>query len=293
MNIRAILLMIFAMAGFAIEDVCIKILYNMGVPPGMILTVLAALGGCVFLGIAKAQGAMFFSPIFWTPPVLWRNLGEAIGTLGFMTAIALSDISTASAILQATPLAVTMGAALFLGEPVGWRRWSAIIAGFVGVVIIIRPGMAGFDPLSLLAVLGVIGLSMRDVATRALPKDASSTMLSTYSFWILVPLGIAQLYIMDTPPVMPREAYLPMLFAVGIGVIAYYALISAMRLGQTAAVTPFRYTRLIFALGFGVFFFGERPDTWTYVGAFIIIFSGLYTFWREQQRTRRAASVLS
>lgn len=289
MNIRAILLMIFAMAGFAVEDACIKLLSNMGVPPGMILTVLAALGGCVFLGIAKAQGAVFFSPIFWTAPVLLRNFGEAIGTLGFMTAIALSDISTASAILQATPLAVTMGAALFLGEPVGWRRWMAIIVGFIGVLIIIRPGMSGFDPLSLLAVLGVIGLSIRDVATRALPSEASSTMLSTYSFWILVPLGIGQMYVMQTPAVLPTAAYGPMLFAVAIGVIAYYALIVAMRIGQTAVVTPFRYTRLIFALGFGVFFFGERPDPLTYLGAAIIIGSGLYTFWRENRRNASKA----
>src|SRR6056297_4023815 len=96
------------------------------------------------------------------------------GTMCFVTAIALTPLSQASAILQATPLAVTLGAALFLAEPVGWRRWSAILVGFAGVLMVVRPGLAGFAPASLFAVQAVFGLAMRDLATRAVPAAISS-----------------------------------------------------------------------------------------------------------------------
>lgn len=290
-NLRAILLMILGMAGFAIEDLCIKLMANAGMSVGAIMIVLAILGGFVFLLIAKSQGAQFFSPIFWTRPVIIRNLCEAAGAIGFMTAIAFSDISVASAILQAAPLLVTLGGALFLGEAVGWRRMLAIIAGLIGVLIIIRPGFDGFDPMSLFAVLGVLCLSARDVATRALPKSASSTMLSVYAFWALIPVGIIYHNIQGhSAPFEVADILWPTIAAIVSGVIAYYALIVSMRIGETAVVTPFRYTRLIFAMIIGIVVFGERPDIWTYIGALIVIGSGLFTLWRERQLAQRIAA---
>src|SRR6056297_1665102 len=185
-NLRGSILMVLAMAGFALEDMFIKRLADT-LPVGQIIIFLGFGGALIFGAITMAQGRGLWSRDLLSRPVLLRNFGEIVGTLGFVTAIALTPLSSASAILQATPLAVTLGAALFLGEAVGWRRWSAILVGFLGVLMVIRPGLEGFEPASLFAVQGVIGLAIRDLATRAVPRSISSMQLSTYAFATLVP----------------------------------------------------------------------------------------------------------
>jgi drug/metabolite transporter (DMT)-like permease len=280
-NLRGAILMTAAMLGFAIEDMFIKLLAAT-VPLGMVLILLGAGGALVFAVLALMRGDALFSRDLLARSVLIRNSGELIGTIGFITAIALTPLSSASAILQATPLVVTLGAALFLGEQVGWRRWSAILAGFAGVLLIIRPGLAAFEPLSLFAVLGVIGLALRDLATRTVPRSISSMQLSTYAFATLVPAGFGMLAFTGQSLRMltPLEGLL-MAAALGFGVLAYYAIVAAMRMGDVAVITPFRYSRLVFALIFGVLFFGERPDAATLAGSALIVASGIYTFWRE------------
>jgi drug/metabolite transporter (DMT)-like permease len=289
-NQRGALLMTAAMLGFAIEDMFIKLLAAT-VPLGMVLILLGAGGAVVFAVLALMRGDALFSRDLLARSVLIRNTGELIGTIGFITAIALTPLSSASAILQATPLVVTLGAALFLGEQVGWRRWSAILVGFAGVLLIIRPGLEAFEPLSLFAVLGVIGLALRDLATRTVPRAISSMQLSTYAFATLMPAGFGMLaFTGDSLRMLTPLEWLLMAAALGFGVLAYYAIVAAMRMGDVAVITPFRYSRLVFALGFGMFFFGERPDFATLVGSALIVASGIYTFWREA-RLARARSL--
>ncbi|RKT30374.1 drug/metabolite transporter (DMT)-like permease [Roseovarius halotolerans] len=292
-NLRASALMVLAMFGFALEDMFIKRL-SADLPVGQILIMLGSGGAVAFGLIALARGHRLFSRDLFSGPVLLRNLGELIGTLGFVTAIALTPLSSASAILQATPLAVTLGAALFMGEQVGWRRWSAIIVGFAGVLLVIRPGLEGFEPASLFAVQAVIGLALRDLATRAVPRSVTSMQLSSYGFATTVPAGVVLIWLsggaVNPDPANWRDICL----ALTLGVGAYYAIVAAMRFGEVSFVTPFRYTRLVFALVIGVTVFGERPDALTLTGAAIIIGSGLYTLLREQRlhrRARRAAAA--
>ena len=281
-NLRAIALMVLSMAGFAIEDMLIKII-ALEMPTGQFLMLIGAGGALIFTLMAWRQGQAVLSADFLRPTIIIRNLGEVIGTLGFVTALVLTPLSSASAILQATPLAVTLGAALFLREAVGWRRWSAILIGFCGVVVVIRPGLEGFEPASLFAVLGVIGLATRDVATRATPATISSLVLSAHGFGMLVPAGAFLLWISGGAVAPSAQGYGLLFAALIIGVSAYYALTLSMRLGDVAVVTPFRYVRLVFALFIGVTVFHEQPDAWTLGGAAIIILSGLYTFFRERQ----------
>ena len=280
-NLRAIALMVLSMAGFAIEDMLIKYI-ALEMPTGQFLMLIGAGGALIFTLMAWRQGQAVLSADFLQPTIIIRNLGEVIGTLGFVTALVLTPLSSASAILQATPLAVTLGAALFLREAVGWRRWSAILIGFCGVVAVIRPGLEGFQPASLFAVLGVIGLATRDVATRATPATISSLVLSAHGFGMLVPAGAFLLWISGGAVAPSAQGYGLLFAALIIGVSAYYALTLSMRLGDVAVVTPFRYVRLVFALFIGVTVFHEQPDAWTLGGAAIIILSGLYTFFREQ-----------
>ncbi len=288
-NLRGSLLMTAAMLGFAIEDMFIKLLAAT-VPLGMVLILLGAGGAVVFAALALLRGDALFSRDLMARSVLIRNSGELIGTVGFITAIALTPLSSASAILQATPLVVTLGAALFLGEQVGWRRWSAILVGFAGVILIIRPGFDAFEPASLFAVMGVIGLALRDLATRTVPRSISSMQLSTYAFLTLVPAGMGMLaFTGDAPRLLDGLEWLLIAAALAFGVLSYYAIVAAMRMGDVAVITPFRYSRLVFALCFGVLFFGERPDMATLAGSALIVASGIYTFWREARLRRNAA----
>ena len=280
-NLIGIMLMLGAMAMFAIEDAFIKKL-SAGIGTGQILVLLGIGGFAIFAAIAKRQGAQIFSRDLLLGPVLLRNFGEIMGTSGYVLAVVLTPLSSASAILQATPLAVALGAALFLGQAVGWRRWVAIIAGFIGVLIVIRPGLEGFQPASLFAVQGVIGLSIRDLATRAMPSRVSSMVLSAFGFGVVIPAGMV-IMLFEGPAVIPDGAQsLLIAAALIVGPVGYYMIVAAMRVGEVAVVTPYRYVRLVFAMIIGVLAFGEVLDFYTLLGASIIIGSGLFTIYRER-----------
>lgn len=290
-NLRGILLMVASMAGFAMEDAFIKAA-SATVPVGQILVFLGLGGTTIFGTLAMSRGLRLLSPMVLQRPVLLRNLSEMVATMTFVSAIALAPLSTVSAILQATPLAVTLGAALFLGAEVGWRRWTAILVGLAGVLLIIRPGAADVEPGLVLAVISVVFLAARDLATRAVPASVPSMLLATYGFASIVPAGAGLLLVSGGAVVPDPQAALALAGALAVGVFAYYAIVAAMRVGDIAVVTPFRYSRLLFAVAIGVVVFGERPDAATLAGAAIVIASGLYTLIREA-RLARAQRALS
>jgi drug/metabolite transporter (DMT)-like permease len=282
---RGSLWMVAAMAGFAVEDMFLK-RAAATVPVGQILMIFGAGGMLGFALMVWKRGERVLHPAILTPAILVRCLFEVAGRLFYTLAIALTPLSSASAILQATPLVVVSGAALVFGERVGWRRWLAILAGFAGVLIILRPGLEGFTPLSLLAVLGMLGFAGRDLATRAAPPVLSNLQLGVYGFAMMVPTG-AVLLALSGGAVLPGPGALrDLAAATAIGVAAYYALTAAMRTGEVSVVTPFRYTRLVFALVLGVLVFAERPDAATLTGSAVIVASGLYTLIRARRALR-------
>lgn len=291
-NIRGIALMTAAMFGFAIEDALVKTL-SVTMPVGQILILLGLGGALIFGGIAWAQDTKLITRDLLDPLMLTRNLGEMFGTMAFVSALALSPMSLVAAIVQAMPLMVTMGAALFLGAPVGWRRWSAIIIGFIGVLIIIRPGTAEFDIGAVLALLGVTGLTARDLATRVMPAKYSSMQLSCYGFFAVVPAGLL-LWAFSGGAFAPQSPEVIRLAAALLaGVMGYYALTLSMRMGDISVITPFRYSRLLFALILGAIVFGERPDAYMLTGSAIVISAGLYTLIREARLARAAQQAQS
>ena len=287
-NLRGSLLMVAAMAGFALEDMFVKALAR-HLPVGEVLTLVGLGGAVIFAVLALARGDRLVSRDILLPAVVARNFSELLGTIFFVSAIALTPLAQASAIQQATPLAVTLGAALFLGETVGWRRWTAIIVGLIGVLIVVRPGTEGFSALSLLAVASVAGLAARDVVTRKVPRRISSMQLATWGFASVIPAGLGLMVIQGAPALMPDALQIAMLAgAMGFGTAGYYALIGAMRIGEVAVITPFRYTRLIFAVIVGWAVFAERPDRYTLIGGAVIVASGLYTLWRQRRVARKS-----
>lgn len=272
--------MVVAMAGFALEDVAFKLMAA-SLPVGQMLVMVGLGGGIVFGLLALRRGDALVSRALLLPPVLLRNFSETLGSVSFVTALVLTTLSGTSAILQATPLAVTVGSALFLGEQVRWRRWSAIGIGLVGVLLVVRPGSADFSPGSLLAVLAVLLLATRDLASRAVPASVSSLQLATWGFLSVVPGGLLAMLVMGTPLATVGSSELLLLAAALVaGCAGYYAIIAATRIGEPGAVVPFRYTRLVFAMTLGWFVFAERPDALMLAGASLIVGTGLYTIWR-------------
>ncbi|MCE6950312.1 DMT family transporter [Cereibacter sphaeroides] len=284
-NVRGIVMMVVSMAGFAMEDMFVK-LAAADMPTGQILLFLGLFGAPLFWALARREGKRILSREALAGPILWRNAGEMVGTAGFVTALALTPLSSASAILQATPLAVTCGAALFLGEKVGWRRWTAIAVGFLGVIVVIRPGLEGFQLASLWGVVGVMGLAARDLATRKVASSTSTMQVGAWAFLTVALLGAIMLAV-GGGAVWPTAGQFALLLgALCFGFGAYWAVILATRVGEVSAIVPFRYTRLVFAMLIGLAVFGERPDAWMLGGASLIIGSGLYSFMREQRLRR-------
>ncbi len=286
-NLNGILLMILAMAGFALEDLFVKLL-SKTISTGQILITVGICSSIVFALMAHAKGHSIFAANVWTRATIARTVAEAIAAVAFVTSLSLLPISTVAAVFQVTPLAITMGAALFLGEQVGWRRWVAIFIGFIGVLIIIRPGLSVFDPSVIFILISVLGVAIRDLITRIIPKNVASTIIAFQAFASLVFAGVLLLFLgSDTLVAVSKLEVIYFLASIAFGVAGYYGIVATMRLGDAAAITPFRYTRLLFSIIIGVFVFNERPDALTLLGAAIIIGTGLYTFWRE----RRALSA--
>jgi len=275
--------MVLAMAGFALEDAAIKWLGG-GLPLGTTVTLFGLGGLVIFAALTRASGRPLIAAETRSRAVALRAICEVIGRGGYFLGITLTPLVNASTILQATPLVVTLGAAVFFGEKVGWRRWMAIVVGLIGVLIVLRPGLEGFMAASLFTVVGLLGFAGRDLATRAAPRALSNLQLAVYGFAALVPTGLVLSAFTGFAWPQGGAEWGGLGFAILAGSTAYYALTAAMRIGDVSVVTPFRYSRLLFALGLGVVLFDETLDGLTLAGAALVIAAGLYTIARETRR---------
>jgi drug/metabolite transporter (DMT)-like permease len=282
-NLRGILMMVLAMAGFAVEDAMIKAA-SVTVPVGQVSLIIAVVGFAVFGVWAIRQGHGLFSRAAFSGPVIGRTLAEMVGSGGILMGLALAPLSLVSAILQASPIMVVAAAAIFLGEEVGWRRWTAILIGFCGVLLIIKPWSSAFDPNVLWAVVGVIGMSARDIFARRMDPGVPTPVVATLGYGGVIVLSIGMMAAAGGAVMPGPVAWVQIATATLIGLVAYWAIIEATRAGDVSVITPFRYTRLIFALGLGFMLFAERPDAQTLFGASLVIGSGLYTLYRERRR---------
>lgn len=285
-NLRGALLMVGAMLAFAFEDLFLKRSAT-ALPPGQVVMMVGLAGAVSFWAVAALRRQPILTMAALRGPALIRTVCEAVATMLYVTALSLIPLTTNAALLQASPLAVTMGAALFLKEPVGWRRWTAIGMGFLGVLIILRPGTEGFSAAGLLTVACVIILVGRDLSTRVMPAHIGTFQLTTWAYLGLVPAGFALMAISGQgwQPVAP-DRWGDLSGALLTGLVGYWAVTAAMRQGEVSVVAPFRYTRLVFAATIAALVLGERPDAATLAGSALIIGSGLYAFWREALRRK-------
>jgi drug/metabolite transporter (DMT)-like permease len=224
--------------------------------------------------------------------VAWRTCGELGGTVFYLLALFQMPIATATIIFQAVPLTVTGGAALFLNEKVGWRRWAAIGIGFLGVVIVIRPGLDSFDAFGILVLVSVLFVSLRDLATRAVPSAIPTlimTFLAAGTVTLMgVVIGFTERWVVPGIPDLLRLAGAGVFLAVG-----YFTAIAAMRLGDMSVTAPFRYVAVVFAIAIGFVVWGDVPDALTILGSMIIVGTGLYTLYRERRTKAPGAPLVA
>lgn len=281
-NARGVVLMNIAMAAFTLNDTAMKAamqtlpLYQAIGLRGILSTLAIAL-------IGLRLGALTLRlPKRDLGYVAIRTFAEVASTLTFLAALVHMQIANLSAIMQALPLAVTLAAAVFLGEAIGWRRALAIGVGFVGVLIIIRPGTEGFDRWSVLGIVSVAFVVLRDLSTRKMSRAVPSVTVAVAASAAVMLVGLTGATVEGWQAVSTKEAML-ILFA-GVALIAgYLSVVATMRVGDIGAVAPFRYMALLWAILMGWLAFGNLPDTWTLIGSALVVASGLFTLLRERR----------
>lgn len=285
-NLRGAGLMTLSMMGFTCNDAIIKYvtqdipLYQAVTLRGLFVMIALVLvsqrTGGLRLRIARSARA----------PMALRLTGEIGSTLLFLNALQRMEIADLTAVMQSLPLVVMLGAALFYGETLGWRRVSAVLVGMLGVLIILRPGSGTFGIWSLVALGAMLLIALRDLSTRQFGRDVSSATIAFYAAVLVTTTGFV--LSLGQGWVVPSSVQVLLLvLSSAFLTVGYLCAVSAMRIGEITAVAPFRYTSLLAAILLGLVIFGDWPDLWTWIGSGLVVGAGIYTIWREAQLGRR------
>lgn len=281
-NARGAAFMAVCMAFFVLNDTFMKLasshfslfqaMFLRGIAATVMISLIAWHQKAFFYVISKKDRRI----------LLFRIVGEVGATLTFLNALFNMPLANATAILQSLPLVVTLAAALFMGEVVGWKRYLAIIIGFSGVLIIVRPGSEGFNFYSFSAIAAVLFITLRDLSTRRLSAGIPSILVSFWAALAVMLTGAVLSPAMEWKPVDGLGLML-LVFAAIFIIFGYLFSVMTMRIGDIGFVSPFRYTILIWAILLGYGLFGDIPDAWTLLGAAIIVITGIFTFYRERK----------
>ena len=276
------LLMMGSMAGFTFNDALVKSV-GAAMPLSQILTLRGAVASILIYVLARRMGSLR-----WNLPrrdwglIAARCAAEVTATYLFLTALMVTPLANLTAILQSLPLTITLGAAVFFGEPVGWRRMSAILVGFCGVLLIIRPGVDGFGEGTLYALGAVLAITARDLVTRRMSAEVPSMVVTLMASLTVLFCAIVASTQVTWEPVSVHS--LTAVVGAALFIFAgYLCSVMTMRVGDVAFISPFRYTGLLWALLLGWLVFGDWPDTLTLLGAVIVVATGLFTLYRERK----------
>ena len=280
-NSKGIILMIISMASFAVGDTFVKI-SGAFLSPAQIMFFLIAGGLIIFAIIAKFKGENLLDSRAFSPVLLIRYLAEMIGLVAMIMGLTKIPLSVVGTVTQASPILVAAGAVLFFKENVSWRRWSSIIIGFIGVVLVIQPGSQNLDYAVIWAVVALVAFSIRDLVTRLTPPDIPSASIATFTMIAAFPFTAGWVFFGDEKFFPPEIDWVVVSSMIILGSFGYLLLITSLRLGELSAIMPFRYSRIVFLLILGALVFGERPTASMLVGAALILISGVYIMWREK-----------
>lgn len=289
-NTRGILFMVLAMAMMLTSDTILKALSEQ-MPLFQIIFIRHIFMTAGLAVLAIRDGALHVHP---GPRdirlVSLRTLGECGVISSYMFALAMMPIGTATAIFQLQPLAVTLAAAVFLAQPIGPRRLAAIAIGFSGVLLIVQPGSDAFGPGTIFVLAAVAFVCLRDITTRMLGASLPATLMAALASAALLVLSFGVMLVRgDWAPVSLAQFGL-ILAGAGFLLVGYTAIVLAMRFGDIAAISPFRYVSLVIGLFYGFVIFGEVPEAMMLVGALLIVASGVYAFFRERRVRGQSAA---
>lgn len=289
-NARGAIFMMVSMAAFVCNDTIVKVV-SADLPLFPTLFLRGVFATALLFALAHRQNTV--RPALMPQErraVTIRTAAEVGATLCFLTALFNMQIANAMAILQVMPLAVTLAAAVILREQVGWRRWSAIAVGFVGVLVIIQPGSNGFNTYSLWALAAVAMMVVRDLSTRQMSKAVPSVFVALITAFAITVVGGIGSFFQSWEGASLHSAGL-LLIAASFIVVAYLTNVLAMRQGDIGFVSPFRYFVLLWAIGLGWAVFGDVPSANMLIGSAIVVTTGAYTFYRERAVRQRAAAM--
>ncbi len=283
-NLRGALAFAFGAACLVANDTMVK-LASADLPIGQLIFVRGwfavgfVLAACAWMGVLGQYRRMA------ERPVMGRAIVNTFAMFAYIAALIHLPIANVSAITQAIPLAITAASALFLREAVGRRRWTAIAVGFVGVLIIIRPGAAGFNIWAGCALLAVAFVTIRDLLTRTANTDTPSVLITLASgMAVLVASGIYSMFEVWAP--INGKTLLMLAAAGALIMLGIQMMIVGVRSGEISVVVPFRYLLVVWAMLSGYLVWGEFPDGWALAGIALVVGSGIYTVRREARLNR-------
>ncbi|NOT72728.1 MAG: DMT family transporter [Hyphomicrobium sp.] len=279
-NVLGIAAMLAAMAAFVANDTCVKLIGDT-LPLGQLITLRNLAATLYILGFAALFGGMTLPVRPQTRLLCWRMAAEFFSTIFFLSGLIALPIAEATAIGQFTPLAITAAAAIFLKEHIGWRRWLASACGLMGVLLVIKPGTAAFSPAALLILAAVAFIVLRDLTTRAISADVPTLTLTAMSASVSILSGLV-LWPFETWIMPSATQFVLLALAAAFLTIAYALMVIAMRNGDVATVSPFRYAVIVFAILSGWMIWHELPDPTQVSGIAVLTAAGLYTFHRER-----------
>lgn len=283
-NLRGVLLMCAAMLAFVVNDSFMKaIAQDMPLFQAIALRGVGASLGLIAIAYWR-EGRLNLFPKGPDLRILsLRTVAEVLATVTFLTALVHMPLATLSAIMQALPLAVTLVAALYYRETIPATVWAAIAAGFIGVLLIIKPGFAGFDRWSVMGLISVACVVVRDLSTRHVSGALPSITVAIWAAVSVTGLGLVGSVFEDWQAMTLGQGAMLVGATLSL-VVGYITVVMVMRVGDVAIVAPFRYTALLWALAFGWVFFGNLPDIYALIGAGIVVASGIFTL--QQARGR-------
>lgn len=291
-NLRAAGMVALTMSLFAVSDALVKTLFDR-LPVGEVIALRGLLITGLLVGFLLARHRRLILAHLLERVALTRALIEVLVAFAFFKSLALMPLADATVILFGSPIIMTVAAALFLGEKVGLRRWTAVIIGFVGVILVAGPGNQTIGWAALLPLSAAVMVAVRDLITRFVPKTHDSTTVAlttaiavSIGGWLSLPMGsigLAGAWLWPTP----SEWLTIAASAVLIG-IAYNTVVIGYRLGEASFLAPFRYSSIPLAILLSWTVFGDVPSPIMLTGALIITASGVFIFTRERQLARRA-----
>jgi len=273
---------VLGMSAFIGNDAMIKAVGER-LPAAQMLVVRGVMAILLIVLVARQLGALARIRDVLDRWVLLRASFEGLGTFLYLAALFNLPLGNVTAINQSSPLFVAVLAMLFLKERVGTARWLAIGAGFTGVLLVIQPGLAGFNAYAWLCLIATLIYAFRDLLTRKVPPATPSILITLATAGVVWLMAGGVLLVQGWTPMEARDVGLLAIASVLLST-GYYASIAAMRHAELSVVAPFRYVGLLWAVLLGWVFWGDIPNALAWVGIALLIAAGLAMI--RQQRTR-------